>query len=140
CSGSGAQPAPGEPETRCYTNDNLFCGPDRLCMALVAQGGDCSGGLQCRAGLECRSGDEGRTCQPLPMMGEACTDDCAEGYCPDRADAVCTPFVALGGACEGEAFSDPCGPNAACGEGGTCEQSNESPAAFVCALLAGGGF
>lgn len=140
CWGSGAQGEPGEPTTSCFTNDGLYCGPGNTCAVLVAEGGDCSGGRQCAEGLECRSGDDARTCQPLPALGEACGSECAEGYCPDGADAVCTAFTELGGACDPETFSDPCGPGAACGESGMCEASSDSPVAFICAIIGSGGF
>jgi hypothetical protein len=74
----------------------LYCDDDDVCVARVAEDGDCSGGALCEGRLACVGGDEDATCQPSAGDGEACSSDRTEGPPCDFAEGLfCNPLTDL---------------------------------------------
>jgi hypothetical protein len=96
--------------------EDLGCGGDDRCHPLVADGGDCAGGLKCDDDLECRAEGDASVCRPI-TEGEAAGDACNPAgkgcgstlstglACVDQGDGtgLCETAVVVeeGDACDG---------------------------------------
>lgn len=69
---------------------------DQHCVQVGDPWGDCGTDDRCPESFGCAHG----RCMPLPMVGEACDDECVDGVC---ADGTCAP-VPLGQPCVGAIF------------------------------------
>jgi hypothetical protein len=135
CSGSGAiEETPDQ--SRCYTNDGLYCSNPGVCAERAALGGTCEGDEGCDDGLRCDFATS--TCMEKATAGQACTfsDDCADGlYCKND---LCVAELAPGSTCV--QFEDECQEGSSC-ENGTCSQPSDPGdlgLAFACVLISGG--
>jgi hypothetical protein len=115
CYGAGDSPGLADnTDVECWHDDGLYCS-DTGCAALVAAGGDCSGGAECAPGLSCDFTSS--TCTALAGIGDACSvGSCVDGaYC--AGTGVCVAQQAAGQPCT---LSDEC--LGFC-NGGVCDDS-----------------
>ncbi|HEY5923561.1 MAG TPA: hypothetical protein VIV11_17895 [Kofleriaceae bacterium] len=104
CEPAVALPSVGQPCTALCEGD-AFCGLDQICHASLPAGAACNA-EPCAYGLYCagRTGTMAGTCRPLPHLGQACENACAE------IGATC-----YAGTCvELALLDDPCTSNAQC--------------------------
>ncbi len=89
----------------------LACRGER-CVHVGDPWGPCGTDGHCPESFECSHG----RCQPLPQVGEPCTEECIDGEC---AEGLCAP-VPIGGRCTGRIFGGK-----RCAAGGHCDLRTE---------------
>jgi hypothetical protein len=96
-----ARPAVNQPCTGLCV-EGAYCGIDSICHTLLADGAACADEV-CDFGLYCRGNTSttAGTCAPLPHLGEACEDACAEVGATCYA-GTCVALGLLGDPCEAQ--------------------------------------
>ncbi|MBK9000045.1 MAG: hypothetical protein IPM35_30370 [Myxococcales bacterium] len=122
CSGTS-----GDSNTRCFTNDGLYCeSSSNTCKQRVAIGaGPCDSAASCVDGAFCQS----QTCTAQKAVGEACTDhdECtSSAYC----EQTCLTKKPLGAACTDDFADEECADGAC--EGGKCVKDSNSSVGMFC--------
>lgn len=122
CSGTS-----GDSNTRCFTNDGLYCeSTSNTCKQRIAIGGSgCDWEESCVDGAFCQS----QVCTAQKAVGEACVneDECtSSAYC----DQTCLTKKPLGASCTDDFADEECADGAC--EGGKCAKGSNDSLGFFC--------